>query len=131
MYAHIRTCDSIFWILKSLITNNIIIIIFKFQWLCFHRRYLEETKDREINITPWTGDPNGSIGACREIRFIRPVNMLGCPHTRAVKVSLMIIHIRVYMIFFCLEKRCEHLHIFLPGKTVYMMHKCKKCVEKV
>ena len=38
---------------------------------------------------------------------------------------------RVYMIFFCLEKRCEHLHIFLPGKTVYMMHKCEKCVKKV
>ena len=40
-------------------------------------------------------------------------------------------YIRVYMIFFCLEKRCEHLHIFLPGKTVYMMHKCEKCVKKV
>jgi len=50
---------------------------------------MEDTKDRDVVVTPWEGDPLAGQWVSREVRFIRPVNMMAVSSTRAMKVSVL------------------------------------------
>ena len=49
--------------------------------------YHEATLDKDIIATTWEDD-NTTLGASRELRFLKPVALPGLTHARAKKVSV-------------------------------------------
>ena len=52
-----------------------------------YSKYHEKVGDTNVQASPWTGDMSSNLGAGREIKFFKPVNLPGLKSTRGVKVQ--------------------------------------------